>query len=289
MQHFKNTLKILIALSARWTPSYTFFWHPLSRVCQIAERARLWNSLNPSVSHEEALGQISPDLSVRNGPFKGLKYPVVQSFCSALIPKLLGSYECELHPIFDRIIRQTYSDVLDIGCAEGYYAVALALAFPAARIWAFDTNPDALSMCRAMADLNGVGSRVVLNSSCSESRLRSITFSEKALILSDCEGYERRLFTESVCRHLEAHDVLIETHDFKDHTISNVLCKRFCSSHSIEIISSIPDSCRPQVYKFLELDRFDRDTRISLMAEGRPTQMDWIFFQSRHPQVGCKM
>jgi hypothetical protein len=59
---------------------------------------------------------------VQGGLFADLKL-LPHAVGSALAPKLIGSYEAELHPIFDRIFRKPYKRVIDIGCAEGYYAV----------------------------------------------------------------------------------------------------------------------------------------------------------------------
>src|SRR3982751_3241860 len=65
--------------------------------------------------------------TVLHGPFAGLRYPAdaVQSRHS--VPMLLGSYERELHAIVDSVLLDSYNRVVDVGCAEGYYAVGLAL------------------------------------------------------------------------------------------------------------------------------------------------------------------
>ena len=52
---------------------------------------------------------------------------------SVLIPKLLGSYEQELQPLLQRLAAQNYSEIVDIGCAEGYYAIGLGGCFPRAK------------------------------------------------------------------------------------------------------------------------------------------------------------
>src|ERR1700751_5228426 len=66
---------------------------------------------------------------ILEGPFEGMKYPydVVLSSC---VPKLVGCYEEELHSVIEQIIRGRYSIVVNVGCAEGYYAVGLALKMP---------------------------------------------------------------------------------------------------------------------------------------------------------------
>src|SRR5687767_8100107 len=57
-----------------------------------------------------------------NGPFKGMEYVDAQTE-GALIPRLLGTYECELHPHLERLAGEGLDCVIDVGCAEGYYAV----------------------------------------------------------------------------------------------------------------------------------------------------------------------
>lgn len=42
---------------------------------------------------------VFPDLIVKHGPFKGMKYPAVKSVGSSLFPKLLGCYEKEIQGI----------------------------------------------------------------------------------------------------------------------------------------------------------------------------------------------
>src|SRR2546423_12652663 len=92
------------------------------------------------------------DPVVRAGPFAGLRYPdnLIQ------IPKLLGTYELELHPAVERLIASRPTTVVNVGAAEGYYAVGLARRLPDARILAFDIDERSQEHCRRLAALNGV-------------------------------------------------------------------------------------------------------------------------------------
>ena len=69
-----------------------------------------------------AAEQLVSGLKVIHGPFEGLQYPDARSSGSSLLPKLIGSYEHELHEIINDALGQSYTDLVDIGCAEGYYA-----------------------------------------------------------------------------------------------------------------------------------------------------------------------
>ena len=62
---------------------------------------------------------------VAAGPFAGMRY-ITRSCGSKLAPKVIGCYERELHPAIENAIRGDYQRIIDIGCAEGYYAVGLA-------------------------------------------------------------------------------------------------------------------------------------------------------------------
>ncbi len=90
------------------------------------------------------------------------------------MPKLLGSYESELHATLEELLAHEYTAVVDVGCAEGYYAVGLGLRLRNAAIYAFDTNPRARSACAEMAKLNGVDSRIHIGGMCDKNVLRSL-------------------------------------------------------------------------------------------------------------------
>ena len=59
------------------------------------------------------------------GPFTGMRYRA-QSTGSVLLPKLIGSYESELWPVFEKVRQGVYDVFVDVGAAEGYYAVGVS-------------------------------------------------------------------------------------------------------------------------------------------------------------------
>ena len=82
---------------------------------------------------------------VHTGPFRGMRYihHAVHVQSSAYCPKLLGTYEQELHSVVDSLRTQRpYQRVINIGAGEGYYAVGLALHLPQSRLTAFEADPD---------------------------------------------------------------------------------------------------------------------------------------------------
>src|SRR5437660_11467263 len=74
---------------------------------------------------------------VRQGPFAGMRY-IDRAIGSAYLPKLLGTYECELAAIIEEVCARGPRLIIDLGAAEGYYAVGLALRNPQARVVGFE-------------------------------------------------------------------------------------------------------------------------------------------------------
>jgi len=225
-----------------------------------------------------AIGRISPELAVLHGPFAGMRYPRPFATGSALFPKLLGSYERELHAVLEQICATAYKEIIDVGCAEGYYAVGLARRIPGARVQAYDINPEATRFCEEMAALNGVGDRVTTGAFCSPETLLALPLLGRTLVIADCEGYEKELFTDEVVAHLADHDVLIEVHDQVDIEISTVLKKRFAATHDLMVVRSIDDIEKAHTYNYEELAGYSAVERHLLLGEGRSNIMDWYFF-----------
>jgi len=230
----------------------------------------------------DGLKAIAPDLVVKHGPFKGMKYSEAKSVGSSFLPKLIGSYEAELHPTIEVVCQNNYSDIIDIGCAEGYYAVGLAMRFPDAKIHAFDTDEEAIRLCQEMAALNGVDrERFLIGDFCDTQKLLNISIQGKGLIICDCEGYEKELFTPRAAEKLAQHDLIIETHDCFDIEISTYLYNIFIKTHDIEVIQSIDDIQKAKTYQYDEIAGYDLATKKVLLMEDRASIMEWFFVKSR--------
>jgi len=124
-------------------------------------------------------------------------------------------------------------------------------------VHAYDLNPEALRLCREMAALNRVAERVLTGSFCDPAALKAIPFAGRALIVCDCEGYEKKLFTGEIAAFLAGHDVLVELHDGVDITISTYIQRLFEPTHCIEVIESLDDIKKARIYAYPELESFD--------------------------------
>lgn len=222
------------------------------------------------------------DLVTRHGPFTGLQYPRATAVGSVLVPKLIGCYECELHALIDELVSTKYQRILDVGAAEGYYAVGFALALPVAQVSAFDIDAQARKLCREMADLNGVSERVTVTGACSPRTLLALAGVPRSLVISDCEGDEKSLFTPAVVAALRDHDCLVEVHDFVDPSISHTLRARFEMTHALEVFTTHGDFRRAQEFDCEELVGIAAEARFELLAERRPGIMQWMFMRARN-------
>src|SRR3954454_23679734 len=97
-------------------------------------------------------------LTVSGGPFARLVYPDRAPI--SLVPKLLGIYERELHGAVEAAIRARPAVIVNVGAADGYYAVGLPRRCPAAAVHAFEADAAAADLCRRVAAANGVDVRV---------------------------------------------------------------------------------------------------------------------------------
>jgi len=225
------------------------------------------------------------DFVVHNGPFAGMRYAHALPAGSIFYPKLLGSYEAELHSVFERIIRTNYTAVVDVGCADGYYAVGLAMRMPSVIVSAYDIDPSAREICAANAKLNGVSERVRIARYCDAEELRRLELGDRAFILCDCEGFEIELFTPDLVGHLANHDLLIELHDFIDITIRDTLRERFSLTHDATLVDSVDDFLKGDIFHFPQLRGKSRALKKEVMSEGRPAIMQWLILQSKRQML----
>lgn len=217
---------------------------------------------------------------VQSGPFAGMSY-VGQAVCGTLAPKLLGSYEAELHGALAQIMATDYEIVVDVGCAEGYYAVGLAMRLPGARVHAFDVDERARRLCEAMARANGVADHVAIEGECTHERLQELTRGRRALVVCDCEGCELALLRPDLVPGLSSSDLLVELHDMIDPRVTPTLTARFAATHDIEFVTSVERD--PDAYPALR--EFSPLTRRVAVSEFRDGEMQWAFMRPK-PRAG---
>lgn len=194
-------------------------------------------------------------LEVHSGPFKGMKY--IREVSGSLFgPKILGCYEAELHPVVETIGR--YARLVNVGCAEGYYAVGARLLSDTVEIYGFDTDPRAIENCRALADLNGVTGSLHLGGECTPETLSDLAIAG-TLALIDIEGAEVELLSAVPTAKRAVLDLVIETHTVKPQNLTlEPLIELLAPTHDIEVVDQQPRDWRlfPALQPLGQFDRF---------------------------------
>lgn len=219
-------------------------------------------------------------LEVLSGPFGGMAFVSATSF-GAYLPPLVGTYEMELHPLLQKIITAGYERILDVGAAEGYYAVGLARAMPRVRVLAYDIDPKARELCAQLAAKNGVADRVELRAEASATTLDSAA-EDRCLLICDCEGYEDELIDPARFPRLAECDVLVEFHDFIRPGVGQRITARLAPTHTAEIIDAVARPAEPVLAAAPFLSRRDA---IFAGDEFRPPGMQWGWFASKSARV----
>ena len=213
-------------------------------------------------------------LTVQQGPFAGMRYPESAVGRGELVvPQLLGAYERELHPAFERVVARGYEQVVDVGASDGYYAVGLALKMPATQVHAFEMNDFPARVCRALAEENGVADRVTLRGLADLEALRALP-ERDSFVLCDCEGCEDELMDPDAVPLLRRSDLIVELHEFAVPDIQATIERRFGATHDIEIV---PTDKRyigefPKLMDLPGVTYMDREIGVS---EFRPVPMKW--------------
>src|SRR5262249_25056615 len=154
-------------------------------------------------------------LSVQSGPFAGMRFPeLAVGRGEMLVPQLLGAYEEELQPAFEEFASQEIDTIVDVGASDGYYAVGMALSWPAAAVTAYEMNPFPTRVCEALAAANGVRDRIELRGECTIAGLRQLEVGARTFVLCDCEGAEAQLMDPQQVAWLSSALLIVELHEF---------------------------------------------------------------------------
>ena len=180
---------------------------------------------------------------VLDGPFKGLKY--CKDACVAFPPsKRIGSYECELADVVGHIVSNNYDRIVDVGSAEGYYAIGLLTRTKSSLMFAYETTPGDRDWLRQNSQINGVSDRLTIGEFCTPEVLQTV-IQGKTFVFSDCEGYEDVLFDLTACPLLANTDMLVECHDDSVPGITQKLQNMFSPTHDIlKIMPQARDSSK---------------------------------------------
>ena len=216
---------------------------------------------------------------VRYGPFTGLRWLDNPKWGrSEQGVMMLGLYEQEvLENLFGA--PGHFRVFVDVGAADGYYAVGMLHSGKVDRSIAFEILSECREAIRRLAIENGVGDRIEIFGAASDRfaddlRDRNVV-SNETMFLIDIEGAEFTVLTEELFAFLKNSLIVIETHAhiFPDPQGQlDRLIEKASKTHTVT--SWRPGARNPWTIR--ELDGFTELDRWILCSEGRVEVQTWL-------------
>lgn len=179
----------------------------------------------------------------------------------------LGRYETEILDWIEAAVTSRPRHVIDIGAADGYYAVGFKHALPQSEITAFELSREARKTASLTAARNGCN--IDLRGSANARQILKLP-AEHAFVLCDCEGAEVDILTPEVVHHLRSATVVVELHDGIRIDATGIITRRFAATHDIEL-RGIDGASGPPA----ELAGWSDAERAIALGEHRATECRW--------------
>lgn len=217
--------------------------------------------------------------TVLEGPFKGMVYPDPERWASCRFEKINGFYESELNECIEEFVKRKpgITDVLNVGAAEGYFAVGFGRLYPEAKIYAFEPAEQKVGVLKDLARINQVEDRLKIEGFCDPAVLSATDVGDSPLLVCDVDGYEEELVDPEKVPWLKNADIILELHDFLVAGISDTIRSRFEQTHDIAVFSvdSVSYSRYP-VLKDLAMDEIQ-----AMTDSDRPCIHNWFVMEPK--------
>ncbi|MFA5040884.1 MAG: hypothetical protein WC464_04540 [Bdellovibrionales bacterium] len=215
--------------------------------------------------------------TVAYGPFRGMKlskHPRWSYADRASI--MLGLYEKEVLESLQKV-PPSYKTFIDLGAADGYYAVGVLINNMFERSYAFEISEEGQSVIKQTAALNGVSDRIAVGGKADKDFFKHLPADElgRTVVLSDIEGGEFDLFDEAVFGVLKDAIFIIELHDWFFEDGPARLQKLKDAAKKTHEISAFTTGSR-DLSQFKELATFHDIDRWLICVEGRKRLMTWL-------------
>jgi len=237
---------------------------------------------HPGMVADRKLAALKADALVQAGPFASMKY-VAASAGSAYLPKLVGSYEKELHPWIELLAQKQFDTIIDLGAAEGFYAVGLARLFPESRVVAYESQASARKLLADLAAMNGVEDRIDIRGHWSVEDVSSWDLGT-SLVWMDIEGTELEILPAMLSGSVEKATIVFEAHHSRE-MIARRILEPFSKSHRASMVSSTSRSWRDIRHLNPVTCWWIRKVCGSWTSEGRPCIQDWYRLEPRGSTV----
>ncbi len=213
---------------------------------------------------------------VAYGPFAGMKISHKLWWGQHdFSTKLVGEYEKQV--LNEIILHSNRFDIfIDIGAADGYYAVGLVYSKIFKEAICFEISPVGREVIEENAYINNVVDKVKIEGEANRDQLtRYILNYSNALILCDIEGIEFDLFDAQLLKILKKCVLIIEIHpDFVKNGVHRL--SQFCLNASEFFYIKDLERVHPSVHSYTEYNKLADNHKMLIFSEGRPNLMRWI-------------
>ncbi len=214
---------------------------------------------------------------VAYGPFTGMilsadvwwgKYDVTT--------KLLGVYERHILDLLVDIGTKVNGPFVDIGAADGYYAIGALKSKMFDQVFAFEISEPARKCLAENAALNNVSEMITISGEANYESLKDLISRYQAgLILIDIEGSEYSLLDKKTLRLFENCHLIVELHPWLVEDGDRKQDELLASANEyFDVTLTRSASISPNA--FPELLSFNDDERLLAFSEGRGKSMEWM-------------
>lgn len=212
---------------------------------------------------------------IEQGYLAGIRFGDVENLQAGIAQKLLGVYEVELTDALKQIDSRKYDWIVNIGAAEGLYSIAFSRKWRDIPIYSFEQDFCTRQLLRSVITLNGAKS-VVVRGEFRLEHLRALSDDGNGLIFSDCEGFERLLFSTETIQYFKGHDLVIETHDHLVDGVHTNVKDTLTNSHNVKEIDQLSLENRSARVEDDEFKKLENTIQCAILNEDRHPKNRWL-------------
>ncbi|MDO6408876.1 hypothetical protein [Pantoea phytobeneficialis] len=223
---------------------------------------------------------------VKYGPFTGMKLDRNTWWGKLdLASQCLGLYEKEILDIVGEINPDQYSRFIDIGAADGYYAIGMLLSGKFNKTSCFEITEKGREVIAKNWQNNGSPGELHIFGEATEKSLAALSAEERnnAFVLVDIEGFEFELLSEKTLSLLQSCTVIIEIHHWVDDFLPRYtrLLRTASQLFDLELLKPVERA----TLHLAELRDLTDDNRLLLTSERRPGVMRFLKLSPKSPAM----
>ena len=193
----------------------------------------------------------------------------------------LGFYEKEILDIINGFAENEFDTFVDIGAADGYYAVGMLVSKTVKRAFCFEASEIGHAIIKENFELNGSLGQIEVLGRASNNSLQSLTSVDytKAIILIDIEGAELEVVDANFLSQARGANIIIEVHNWANQFSDKYekMLRAIDKDFHIHVIEPVerPTKSMPILRSFSD------ENRALIASEGRPCLMRFIWLKPK--------